>query len=423
MPRRLPSRTALFALLEPALADAAEHGATLGLLVLRVRRLLETGRLLGYDTGDALVDAVEAVLAGALREGDAAWRLGDDEFAVVLPNLRSREHASLAAAKLTRALAHPLRAGEHSVVPLVNIGAATAPDDATGAQALYRCADQACDDAGTGEERHAFFSAPAHAYDFDPAELAEALAGNRLELHLQRVLPLVQAPDPLRRFEALARWQHPRLGPIPPDVFVRVAEQTGQISEFTRWTLNVGLRLAAEAAREGHPFVVSINLAVEALRVPGFTEQVIDLLGLWGVPPARLTLEITESGLMTDVERSGEALARLRAAGIGVAIDDFGTGYASMAYLRSLPANELKIDQSFVRDMLVDPRARRLVGSMIDVSHHLGMTVVAEGVEDAATLELLRAMGCDHAQGYHVSRPMPASDALQSAVQATVPQA
>lgn len=419
MTRRLPSRTALIALLQDTLDSAGAHHATLGLLVLRVRRLLETGRLLGYDAGEALVDAVQTALEDVLREEDGFWRVSDDEFAVVLPGLRNREHVALAAAKLTRTLSQPLRVGEHSVVPLVNIGVATAPDDGGDARTLYRCADQACDDAGTGEERHAFFSAPAHAYDFEPGELADALAASRLQLHLQCVLPLAPIAGQLPRYEALARWQHPRLGAIPPDVFVRVAEQTGQIAEFTRWTLNVGLRQAAEAARGGAPFAISINLAVEALRVPGFTEQVIDLLGFWNVPPARLVLEITESGLMTDVERSGEALMRLREAGIGVAIDDFGTGYASMAYLRSLPANELKIDQSFVRDMLADPRARRLVGSMIDVSHHLGMSVVAEGVEDGATLELLRAMGCDHAQGYHISRPLPAADALRAQAERT----
>ena len=398
-------RVAQFARLQDAIDSSVAARLTLGLLVVRVRRLRNTSHLLGYDTGEALVEAIHALLEGGLREGDALWRTGEDEFAVCLPDLHDRNHAALAASKFSRLLSAPLRVAGHSVMPVVSIGVATAPEDTRDAHALYRYADIASDHASPGEERHAFYAAPANAPLFDAGELGEALAGNQLQLHLQRILSLGQAGP--ERYEALARWQHPRLGAIRPDVFVRVAEQAGLIGDLTRWSLSVGLRHASESAARGAPFSISVNIAVDALRLPGFTEQVTDLLAFWNVPPERLVLEVTESALMTDAVGSARILGRLRDAGVGVAIDDFGTGYSSMAYLRRLPANELKIDRSFVSDMLADVRARKLVGSMIDVSHHLDMTAVAEGVEDADTLALLRAMGCDHAQGFHIARPAP----------------
>ena len=405
----MPQRAAFFDSLQQAIDASDQTGATLGLLLVRIRRLRETNRLLGYETGEAFVDAVQAAIGSALRQGDCTWRIGEGEFAVVLPGLRDRNHAALAAAKLLRVLSAPLQAAGRPVLPVVSIGIATAPGDARTARALCRDADEACEHANAGSERYAFYSAPKRVFDFDHADLGEALAGNRLLLYLQPILDLHSGR--IDRCEALSRWQHDTLGAIPPDAFVRLAEQTGQIAELTRWSFNVALRHVAEAAAPGGvaPFAVSVNVAVDALRQPGFLEQVTDVLGFWNVPPSRLMLEITESGLMTDPAYCARVLAQLREAGIGVAIDDFGTGYSSMAYLRRLPASELKIDQSFVRDMRDDPRAQKLVASMIDVSHHLGMTTVAEGVEDAETLDMLRAMGCDHAQGYHIGYPAPAA--------------
>ncbi len=404
----MPQRDALFASLQDAIGEAAASSRTLGLMVLRIRRLRETARMLGYDVGEALVDAVQTVLEASLRQGDRVWRVGEGEFALVLPGLRDRNHAALAAAKLLRELAEPLQAAGRSVLPVVSIGIAAAPDDDTDARALYRKADETCERANVGIDRYAFYEPPRRVFDFDHADLRDALAANQLELYLQPIADL--RAGRVDRCEALSRWLHPSHGAIPPDVFVQMAEQTGLIAELTRWSLNVALRHVAQSPIA---FSVAVNVAVDALRQPGFPEQVLDLLALWNVPPTRLLLEITESGLMSDPAHCASVLRRLREAGIGVGIDDFGTGYSSMAYLRRLPASELKIDQSFVRDMREDPRAHKLVGSMIDVSHHLGLTTVAEGVEDAETLAMLRAMGCDHVQGYHIGRPAPAAQVVE----------
>jgi diguanylate cyclase len=413
------NRLPLFETLEAGIADAEASGRPLGLLLVRLRRLRETNRLFGYDVGEAFVDAVQASIERAVRTQDRVFRIGDGEFAVLLPALRDRNHAALAAAKLVRVLQSPLEAMGQSLLPLVSVGIAAAPLDAADAQALCRCADQACEEANLASERFAFYRPPRTATDLAHADLRDALAGNRLELYLQPMTDLRSGRTD--RCEALARWSHPVLGTVAPDVFVRLAEQTGLIGELTRWSLNATLRHlseALEAADADRVPSVAVNVAVEALRQPGFVEQVLDLLRFWDVPASHLGLEITESGLMTDPAQCRRTLGRLREHGIGVAIDDFGTGYSSMAYLRDLPASELKIDRSFVMDMRRDPRAEKLVASMIDVSHHLGMTAVAEGVEDADTLALLRTLGCDHAQGYHVGRPVPAAEAMERLVQA-----
>lgn len=406
------NRVPLFLSLQSAIADASMAGGTLGLLLLRTRRLREVSLLFGYDIGEAFVDAVQAAIAGAVRPQDQVWKTGEGDFVIVLPGLRDPNHAALAAAKLVRVLQAPVDAAGQQVLPAVTVGISTAPHDTADPQMLYRFADMACEDANFNSERFAFYTSPKFAADFSHADLRDAIAGNRLELFLQPIADL--ASGALNRCEALARWTHPVLGPIPPDAFVRVAEQTGLIGELTRWSLNVALRHVAEAyeaapGRTATAPAVAVNVAIDALQQPGFVEQVHDLLRFWGVPPDKLILEITESELMGDPQYCERVLREFRGKGIGVAIDDFGTGYSSMAYLRRLPASALKIDKSFVQDMLQDPRAEKLVASMIDVSHHLGMTATAEGVENAETLALLQSLGCDHAQGYHVGRPAPAA--------------
>lgn len=407
------NQVALFESLRGMLASAE---GTTGVLMLRTQRLREVSLLLGYDVGEAFVDAVHAVVQDAVRACDQVWRVGEGEFVALLPGLRDRNHAALAAAKLVRVLQHPLEAAGQRVLPVVAVGIAAAPDDATDAPTLCRCADLACDDAGLSSERFAFYQSQRFASTFSHGDLADAIAGNRLELFLQPIADL--ASGRLDRCEALARWTHPELGSISPDIFVRVAEQTGLIGELTRWSLNVTLRHVAEAIESRAAGttqrvpMVSVNIAIPALQQVGFSEQIVDMLRFWNVPPEYLLLEITEGGLMADPAYCERVMQQLRGHGLGIAIDDFGTGYSSMAYLRRLPANELKIDKSFVQDMGKDPRAAKLVGSMIDVSHHLGMAVVAEGVEDAETLSALQAMGCDHAQGYHIGRPAPAAQVM-----------
>jgi EAL domain-containing protein (putative c-di-GMP-specific phosphodiesterase class I) len=210
--------------------------------------------------------------------------------------------------------------------------------------------------------------------------------------------------------EALVRWNHPTRGLLGPDEFVGLAEQTGLIGELTAYVLEAAIPQAAAWQEAGMPIAVSVNLSARNLRDARLPSFVAGLLGQHGLRPRRLLLEITESALMFDPDQALSTVHALRSLGLGVAVDDYGTGYSSLAYLRQLPLHELKIDRSFVRDVTVEPGDLSIVRSTITLAHELGLRVVAEGVEDAATLELLADLGCDMAQGFHLSRPVPADE-------------
>jgi diguanylate cyclase len=404
------NRSRLFAALEGRIAEADRTGAKLAVLMLRTQRMREFDLLFGYQAGEQAADAMRAALDGALRPVDEVIPIGECDFVMILPGLHDRNHAALAAAKLMRTLQVPLEVGGRPFLAPAAIGGAVYPDDGADAELLCRHADIACTEAASDSERFALYASPELPDAFVHGDLRDAIVRNQLMLFLQ---PIVALQGGRRaRAEALSRWTHPLHGVIAPEAFIDVAEQTGLISELTRWNFNVALRHAAQAREAGHPLALSLNVSIVLLQQPTFAEQVLGMLRLGNVPTELVTLEVTESGLMRDLVYCERVLRQLRDHGFGIAIDDFGTGYSSMAYLKKLPATELKIDKTFVLDMARDARVVKLVGSMIDVSHHLGLEVVAEGVEDAETLELLRGLGCDQAQGYHLGRPLPAAQTL-----------
>ena len=218
--------------------------------------------------------------------------------------------------------------------------------------------------------------------------------------------------DRLAGVESLARWNSPRWGAVEPSVFIPLAEQTGLITPLTRWSLNNSLHVCAEAQRAGLTLPFSINLSPRVFPERGIVEQILGALRIWDIAPESIVLEVTETAVMDDPALSARLLQRLRNEGLRIAIDDFGIGHSTFAYLQHIPATELKIDKSFVIDMHRDERTRQLVHSMIELAQNLGLEVVAEGVEDGATLQLLREFGCDYAQGYFIGRPQPASEFL-----------
>ena len=399
------NRAANLAVLEQALQERGE-GGPLGVLVVRSERVREVELSHGYAAGDRLGAAMQAALTAALRGQDQVLRIGEQDFLALLPGLRSRQHAALAAAKVVRALRAPVLLDGWPVQPSVAVGVALAPEDGEDAEALCLRADQACDDARASADGYAFWDRNAHVAGFSRDDLRDTLVGNRLDLVLQPLLDLEQ--DRICGYEALSRWNHPRLGQVPPPHFIDMAERTGLIGELTRWSLNVALRHLARLRQADREVYVSVNASVVALLEPGFVLHVLDVLRLWRVPPQGLVLEVTETALMRDMYRGQQVLEELHDAGIRIAIDDFGTGYSSMAYLQRLPVSELKIDRSFITGIATDRRAWHLVGSMIQLGHHLGLEVLAEGVEDDATLAVLRELGCDRAQGFGIGRPAPA---------------
>ena len=396
---------------------AARPDAPLGLVMLRAQRVREIELALGYAAAAMLGDAMHQALLESMRPGDRVVRIGEHDFLVLLLGLRGGGHAALGAAKCLRVLQQSFDVGHGlRAQPSVVAGISVAPQDGDDAELLCRRADRACDDALNAIERLAFWKAPPIPLDALHDDLRIAIADNQLTLFLQPIATLPART--IRSYEALTRWVHPVHGNIPPDLFIGAAERGGLIGDLTRWNVNVALRHLATLRRAGRAQRIAVNLSVDALQVPGFVEQVLDLLRLWDVPGDALVFEITESALMRDIARCSHMLSQLRETGIRIAIDDFGTGYSSLAYLRRLPVDGLKIDRSFVRDMVDDPRARRIVATMIELAHDLDLTVVAEGIEDEPTLALLQDARCDFIQGWLIGRPADAAEVVAAATAA-----
>jgi EAL domain-containing protein (putative c-di-GMP-specific phosphodiesterase class I) len=290
-----------------------------------------------------------------------------------------------------------------------SIGIALSPDHGSDADTLLRRADVAMYVAKRGNSGYALYTADRDQHS--PmrlalvAELRRAIETDELSLYFQ---PKVRMDTgKVTCAEALVRWQHPRHGMLNPDLFVPIAEQTGLIRPLSRWVLDAALRQVNSWRHDGLDLSVAVNLSMRNLHDPEIADMIRRRLLRWGVPPESLTIEITESSLMADAARAMEVLNRLRAMGVGVSIDDFGTGYSSLAYLKRLPVHELKIDRSFVAHMATDENDAAIVRSTIGLAHELGLSVVAEGVEDQDTWDVLANVGCDVAQGYFISRPLP----------------
>jgi EAL domain-containing protein (putative c-di-GMP-specific phosphodiesterase class I)/GGDEF domain-containing protein len=387
---------------ERAIRDALP-GSLVGLMHLRLRRLRQTAVALGHALAAAVPDAAEERLRAALRASDRVFRIGEQDFMVILPQLLSPGHAELAAQRLLREFERPLAVGGRSLMAVVAIGLAWAPEHAGDADALARRATAAVDHALARNSRlHLASGAGDDVLLLD--DLRNAIIGNELTLEFQPIVGL--ADRRMVAVEALARWTCARRGVVAPQRFVPVAEQGGLAAELTRWSVHAGLREHAELLRHGAALRCAINLSPRVFAESGFVEQIVAALSIWGISPQQVVLEVTETAVIEDPEWSARALNALRDAGLRIAIDDFGKGYSSFSYLRHFPATELKVDQSFVAAVAVDDRARRLVGSMISLAHGLGIEATCEGVEDEATARCLLELGCDHAQGYHLGRPM-----------------
>ena len=412
----LPNRALLQDRLNQALRTASRLPSRgtpgpLALLLLDLDRFKEVNDTLGHHRGDLLLRHVAERLCATLRDSDTVARLGGDEFAVLLP---ATDHtgAHAAAEKIAAALALPFDVENLPLHVGVSIGIALAPAHGEDAETLLRHADVAMYIAKREGETWAVYAPERDAYTPDrlalTADLRRAIADGDLLLHYQPKVDL--ATKRITGVEALVRWTHPARGPIPPDGFIPLAERTGLIAPLTRWVLGAALLQAGHWRRAGLHLDMSINLSMVDLRDPGLPDALERLLRAHAVPPTAVRLEVTESALMTDPACTQAVLVRLAALGVGLSVDDYGTGYSSLAYLKRLPVDELKIDRSFVRHMAADAADAAIVSSTIGLGHALGLRVVAEGVEDRETWTLLADAGCDTAQGYYLARPLPAAD-------------
>ncbi len=419
----LPNRALLHERIGAARGDAPDAPRPLALLLLDLDHFKEVNDTVGHERGDALLREVAARLQTVTRTGDTVARLGGDEFAVLLPGADAAGAARVAEAIRT-ALDAPLQVEGLLLRVGASIGGVLAPAHGLEGDTLLRRADVAMYVAKRLRRGYALYE-PAQD-QHSPERLAlggalrDAIERGALALHYQPQVDL--ASGRVTGVEALVRWPHPdpAQGLIPPDRFIPLAEQTGLIAPLTDWVLAEAIRQCRAWQRAGHLLAVSVNLSMWNLHDVTLPERVAALLREHGVAPAWLRLELTESALMAEPERAMGVLARLSGLGVGLAVDDFGSGYSSLAYLKTLPVDELKIDKGFVREMATDARDAAIVASTVALGHALGLRVVAEGIEDQATWDLLAGMGCDVAQGYYMSRPLPATDVQRWVLTASV---
>jgi diguanylate cyclase (GGDEF)-like protein len=359
-----------------------------------------------------MLDELRNRLSQVSRPGDYFARLGDRKFAFVLSNLRNEGHALLAANKILRAGAEPVVAGGQQANLRLSVGISMHPAHGRAPEELMQRAETALLQAWKTQQPTVVYAEQmaaelAAGWDLE-TQLANALEHGDLVLNYQPKLSLPKLE--VVGCEALMRWNRMDAGNVPPEIFIDVAEMTGQIDPLTRFAFERALRQLGEWPKNLGALGVAVNVTPSIICNPELVDAIKAAAGRSSAPLGRLTVEVTENALMVDRDRSNGVLAELRELGVRISIDDFGTGYSSLAYLKHIPADELKIDKSFVMNMLADKADAAVVEQVIALGHGFGLEVVAEGVESAEVAAKLAAMGCDFAQGFHYAQPLPPQD-------------
>jgi len=406
----LPNRVLLRDRLEQAVLWAGRSHGSVALLVMDLDQFKDVNDSSGHQAGDILLQRVALRLQEAVRSSDTVARLGGDEFAILLVGADTAG-AERAARKILDDLEQPFVVEGRALDIGASIGIAVHPAHGADAEALLRRADIAMYVAKRSRHAHATFASQHEETGGGVgrlalmAELRRAIQDGQLLLHYQPIIFLKTGE--VGGFEALVRWQHPQRGVVAPTEFIPLAEQSGLIQPLTRWVLGAALAQPRQWPSRNGPMTVSVNISMRNLLDPELPDTIAQLLEAHRAPPTSLRLEVTENVIMAEPERTSQTLTRLRELGVGLSIDDFGTGYSSLAYLQRLPVDQLKIDRAFVTPMATDAGSAAIVQAAIDLAHNLRLAVVAEGVEDRRSCDLLLALGCEMAQGYYISRPMP----------------
>ncbi|MBD5802326.1 Cyclic di-GMP phosphodiesterase Gmr [Azoarcus sp. Aa7] len=405
----LPNRWRLRMRLVAEIDAAKARNGPLALLMLGVNHFQEVNETLGYQQGDAMLCEITARVRRVVSDTSGIARVGESEFAILLPHADAAS-ASRTAQRLLTELLEPVAIGEIMLDSGGSIGIAVFPGHGTEADVLIRRANVAMHQARQQGQGHALYTG---GRDRECArrlaligDLHRAIDHGEMRLYCQ---PKARFSDgEVCGVEALVRWEHPQRGTLWPNEFIALAEHSGLISPLTDWVMQAAFRQSYVWRQEGLSMPVAVNLSARDLRDPKLIERVRNHFATWGADPEDVQFELTESALMQDPQGSRESLQRLKDLGSALFIDDFGTGYSSLAYLQKLPVDAIKIDKSFVQDMLSDNDSDVIVRSTIDLAHDLDLEVVAEGVEDRAGWEHLSAQGCDVAQGYVISEPIRA---------------
>lgn len=403
----LPNRSLFSDRLNQTLAHAARDHKSFAVLVLDLDRFKLINDSLGHSTGDQLLCHVAAKLKGAMRSTDTVARAGGDEFLLIAADVVDRATVALVAEKLVAAVSETCNVAGAELQTSPSIGISLYPNDGDESETLLSHADEAMYAAKRrGRGTYQFFEPGMNVFSHHRLQLEndlrQALAAGQFELHYQPKIDIVSGT--MKSVEALLRWRHPQRGIVGPDEFIPLAEETGLILALGRWVLREACRQAREWQLSGLPFLrVAVNLSPIQFRQPGFLGVFRAALNDHELDPRFLEIEVTESTVMSHAEGSIEILEELSRMGVVVAIDDFGTGYSSMSYLRRFPIDKLKIDRSFIRDLVGNSEDLSIVRAIVSLAHSLKLKVVAEGVETAAQLEQLRNLGCDQYQGFIMS--------------------
>lgn len=406
----LPNRALLQDRLEQTIQQAKRHKSSIALMLLDLDRFKDINDTLGHSVGDRVLQEISLRLNKCLRTSDTVARLGGDEFAIICPDVDTIQ-ASTFTEKVINHVNTPITIDEQNLSVGVSIGITFFPDNGDNADTLIRQADIAMYDAKRNKKGYSFFHGGMDELSSNNlsllADLKEELRlpSGRLSLHYQPQINI--KTNQIHGAEALLRWNHPTNGMMPPESIVHMCEQSGLITELTLWVMERAIKDCKDWNKNNLFFNVSVNLSTWNLQNPELAADVKKILDQYELAPARLTLEITESAVMKDPVRARSVLTQLSEMGIQLDIDDYGTGFSSLAYLKMLPVNGLKIDKSFVIDMEKDHNDKIIVQSTIDLAHNLNLIVIAEGVETADVLESLKQHNCDYAQGYFIARPMP----------------
>ena len=407
---QLYDRETFFKVLAKHIISVHDHKVKLALLVIDINRFKRINKLYDYPFGDQVLKQFAKLLTRVKRKQDYLARIGNNQFALILVNIMNIGHANLAAQKILRLLETPFEIGENKLLVKATIGIALCPLHAFKTSALLRESEEAL---LLARERKQFIGIAASDADEDELsetwdiemDIGEALQTQQFSIYYQAKISM-SSGKPVGA-EALLRWKHRERGFISPAIFIPIAEKTEHIKPITSWLLNSVLRHSSRWTKKWGPLSVSANIPPELifqLDLKDFLDNAIDL---WGNDNITLILEIIERSFIEETKNSFDILKEIQSMGIQISIDDFGTGHSSLSYFKSLPINELKIDQSFVFDFLKDKANEKLIHMMIELAHNFNLKVVAEGIEDQATYIALKNMGCDTGQGYYMAKPLP----------------